>query len=350
MLVISRRSNQSVHVGDDIEIRILGAKNDSVRLGIVAPNRIPVVRGELLEKVKQQNLASLALDAGILQKHSQSFGSKRNKVEVPLLSGYGDVARWASHQIRNLLTPVHGELQLSLLDCPEGELKESLETAESNVREMKAWSRSLGFLGRGSLVKGVTKPLKDGLEVACQLLKDDCGDATVSVNCMVDDEFRATTPGWEFPLSHLFHNSVEAQATRIDVRAAWANERLIVTVEDDGNGIDRSTLSRLGNPFVTTKGRHRGLGICYVRNWLETFKAQLFIESAPGRGTTVRMTFPAVVDDPVEEKGMLILRGEFHGARHKSLEKEGWRVLLAENLDEFEALKRAYPKLRIVEE
>ena len=62
------------------------------------------------------------------------------------------------------------------------------------------------------------------------------------------------------------------------------------------------------------------------------------------------MTFPAVVDDPVEEKGMLILRGEFHGARHKALEKEGWRVLLAENLDEFEALKRAYPKLRIVEE
>ena len=55
MLVISRRHNENLLLGKSIEVKVLSTRSDSVRLGITAPRSVNVVRGELLEQVKQQN-------------------------------------------------------------------------------------------------------------------------------------------------------------------------------------------------------------------------------------------------------------------------------------------------------
>lgn len=47
MLVLSRKQNQKIHVGDDITITILKIRGNSVRIGIEAPKSVPVMRGEL---------------------------------------------------------------------------------------------------------------------------------------------------------------------------------------------------------------------------------------------------------------------------------------------------------------
>jgi carbon storage regulator len=48
MLVLSRKLNQEIRIGDDIVIRVLEIKGNRVRLGIFAPREVPVLRGELL--------------------------------------------------------------------------------------------------------------------------------------------------------------------------------------------------------------------------------------------------------------------------------------------------------------
>jgi carbon storage regulator len=60
MLVLSRKVNQRIRVGDDIEITVLAIDGDHVRLGIVAPRSVPIMRTELLHEVRAENLQAVA--------------------------------------------------------------------------------------------------------------------------------------------------------------------------------------------------------------------------------------------------------------------------------------------------
>lgn len=51
MLVLTRRINQSIMIGDDVEVKILGVSGEKVRIGISAPHDVPVFRNEVLERM-----------------------------------------------------------------------------------------------------------------------------------------------------------------------------------------------------------------------------------------------------------------------------------------------------------
>jgi carbon storage regulator len=55
MLVLTRKSNQSIMIGDDIEITVLSVAGDKVRIGIQAPRDIPVFRTEVYLEIQQEN-------------------------------------------------------------------------------------------------------------------------------------------------------------------------------------------------------------------------------------------------------------------------------------------------------
>lgn len=54
MLILTRRENESIIIGDDIEICVLGINGTSVRLGIKAPRDISVHREEVYEKIRNE--------------------------------------------------------------------------------------------------------------------------------------------------------------------------------------------------------------------------------------------------------------------------------------------------------
>lgn len=55
MLVLTRKSRQSIMIGDDIEVAVLSVSGESVKLGIQAPREIPVFRKEIYVEIAQQN-------------------------------------------------------------------------------------------------------------------------------------------------------------------------------------------------------------------------------------------------------------------------------------------------------
>jgi len=55
MLVLTRKSNQSIMIGDDIEVSVLSVMGDKVRIGIQAPQEIPVFRTEIYEEIHRQD-------------------------------------------------------------------------------------------------------------------------------------------------------------------------------------------------------------------------------------------------------------------------------------------------------
>ena len=60
MLVLSRQKDESIMVGDDVEITIVDVRGDKVRLGITAPKSIPVHRREVYEAIKREQQAKAA--------------------------------------------------------------------------------------------------------------------------------------------------------------------------------------------------------------------------------------------------------------------------------------------------
>src|SRR3954454_17865408 len=58
MLVLSRQRDETIMIGDDIEITIVDIRGDKVRLGITAPATIPVHRKEVYEAIQRENRAA----------------------------------------------------------------------------------------------------------------------------------------------------------------------------------------------------------------------------------------------------------------------------------------------------
>lgn len=59
MLVLTRKINETIKIGDDIEIRIIEVKGDAVRIGIEAPKSVDIYRGELLLSISETNTEAI---------------------------------------------------------------------------------------------------------------------------------------------------------------------------------------------------------------------------------------------------------------------------------------------------
>ncbi len=82
--------------------------------------------------------------------------------------------------------------------------------------------------------------------------------------------------------------------------SARPGPHLMVQSRDTGHGIDEATLEKIFDPFYTTKGQGRGLGLASVVGIMQAHRGALAVSSTPGRGTIFRLYFP-VAGNLVEE-------------------------------------------------
>jgi carbon storage regulator len=58
MLVLTRKTNQSIMIGDDVEVTVLAVARDKIRLGITAPREVPVFRKEVYLSIKEEQVSA----------------------------------------------------------------------------------------------------------------------------------------------------------------------------------------------------------------------------------------------------------------------------------------------------
>jgi two-component system sensor histidine kinase RegB len=97
-------------------------------------------------------------------------------------------------------------------------------------------------------------------------------------------------------LRGIVKNALDASQGDLLVRVAadCSATHLMITVQDDGEGMSSEVLRRAGEPFFTTKepGQGMGLGLFLARSIVERLGGNLEIRSAPGQGTTVTVALP----------------------------------------------------------
>lgn len=67
MLVISRKKDEAVLIGDNIEVKVIGIDGNNIKLAISAPNNISILRKEIYEKVMNENIKATNKNIKILK-------------------------------------------------------------------------------------------------------------------------------------------------------------------------------------------------------------------------------------------------------------------------------------------
>jgi carbon storage regulator len=74
MLVLTRKSNQSIMIGDEIEVSVLSVMGEKVRIGIQAPQRVPVFRKEIYLEIHREAGAGKPSQDGTAADHAPDVG------------------------------------------------------------------------------------------------------------------------------------------------------------------------------------------------------------------------------------------------------------------------------------
>ncbi len=80
MLVLTRKTGQSIMIGDDIEVSVLAVSRDKIRIGITAPKEVPVFRKEVWISIKEGNSPPRGKD-------EPGGGASQNGIEEAIIDG-----------------------------------------------------------------------------------------------------------------------------------------------------------------------------------------------------------------------------------------------------------------------
>ena len=104
---------------------------------------------------------------------------------------------------------------------------------------------------------------------------------------------------------NLLTNAADAieESGEIVIRTIEEGNRVRISIADTGSGIAPDILSKIRDPFFTTKevGKGTGLGLSIVDQIVQSHGGELLIESEPGKGTTVTIVLPIVALTPLDE-------------------------------------------------
>ena len=81
MLILTRKLNESIYIGDDVTITIIGIDGDRVRIGIDAPKDLKILRSELVENTLAANKASLDLTPDLIKSIRSRIQQEKDKRE-----------------------------------------------------------------------------------------------------------------------------------------------------------------------------------------------------------------------------------------------------------------------------
>jgi carbon storage regulator len=67
MLILTRRIGETLNIGDDIQVTVLGIKGNQVRIGVNAPKNVPVHREEIYERIKKERENGVVHEPNIVE-------------------------------------------------------------------------------------------------------------------------------------------------------------------------------------------------------------------------------------------------------------------------------------------
>ncbi len=298
---------------------------------------------------------------------------ERRRIEAQIqqmqkLESLGVLAGGIAHDFNNLLMAILGNIDLALLDLPQGSPSGSnlLEAAKASRRAAELCRQMLAYSGKGQFVSealdlnAIIIDMRHMLEVSITKkaalyfhlspeLPAIEADATqlrqIIMNLVINASDAIVDKSGVITIS-----TGIAECDSSFLSDTWLNEQLpagtyiYMEVTDTGIGMNEDTLTKIFDPFFTTKFTGRGLGLAAVLGIVRGHKAAIKVCSEKEKGTTFKIFFPSArvpVESLAEEgaadvawrgSGTVLLADDEEAVRvlgKKILERIGFNVLLA---------------------
>jgi len=216
------------------------------------------------------------------------------------LASVGRLAAGVAHEIRNPLSSIKGfatYFKQRYQDVPEDR-----QTAGIMIQEVDRLNRVVSQLldfARPVTVSPKATSFKSLLEDSLKLIERQTRDKQITVNIRNSaqiDEVKIDPDRINQVLLNLYLNAIDAMEPggrlQIEVSNRGENSGLKVIVSDTGHGICPEDLSKIFDPYFTTKTSGTGLGLAIAHNVVETMGGTIEVRSKAGEGTTFTLTIP----------------------------------------------------------
>lgn len=298
--------------------------------------------GEHGERVMTATVSCLpgvsgAVGMAVLEHPSELTRERERRERAERLAAVGALAAGVAHEVNNPLASIKSFAQLLARDATRRDQREALELIinESSrvatiVDNLLSYARQQGAGGLepvnvSAIAERVLQTQRYALETAGIVVRRDLDKSVSSV--------MGETGALQQVVLNLIVNAEQALASttgdrRLIVRTRESTEGVILSVIDNGPGIQRETLPRIFDRFHTTKAGGTGLGLAISAAIIRDHAGQIWAESDEGRGAAFYVRLPRAKDPPRKSSAQ---PAPSTGRRSESQPRRQLRILVADD-------------------
>ena len=238
--------------------------------------------------------------------------NEEHRQQVRKFEAIGRLAGGMAHHLNNLMTVVTGYCELLLTRIPAADsLRPEIEKVRRAGERAADLTRELLAFSRQQILRPQAVEFNRYLSDLSKALQDLAGPSVRILFLQGEDAglIRVDPDHLRRTLTQLVANARDAMPGGGEIRLATATvERIepiegidpppgrfvLLTVQDNGGGMDAETRNRIFEPFHSLKTGSEGLGLPSVYGFVKQSGGYIFVDSRPGCGTTFRIYFPRI--------------------------------------------------------
>ncbi|MBL7020278.1 MAG: HAMP domain-containing protein, partial [Nitrospinaceae bacterium] len=216
------------------------------------------------------------------------------------LSGLGTLAAGIAHELNNPLVSIMGFTEAIIGEKDQGKIQKYAGKVFDRSKHMSSIILNMsGYTRSAGLVEEKDVDLNERIDAAIEIaiLTSYNNDIKVEKKFSKLPPIKAKPEEVQQIFTNLLTNAVQAMEGKgeLQISTTGQNGNVLATIKDTGPGIPKEYLSKIYDPFFTTKeqGKGTGLGLNIVQQLVVKHGGKIDVSSQEGKGTTFSLTFPA---------------------------------------------------------
>ena len=225
---------------------------------------------------------------------------KRNQAilsEIEREEAWKEMAKQVAHEIKNPLTPMKLSVQQLLTayndksEKFDGFFKKVTATLLNQIETLKNIATEFSNFARMPRLKVEEIDCINVIEQSLNLFTNE--DVSIKFDSLIDEcIIDADSEQLKRTLINLIRNSIQANATSIIIGLEEEVKKYVLTIKDNGKGINPKIVDKIFEPNFTTKKEGMGLGLSLVKRYLTNTGGDIYVEESSPKGTSIKIKFP----------------------------------------------------------
>ena len=224
-----------------------------------------------------------------------------NKLNIINLELIGNLAASTAHEIRNPLTGIKGLVKLLSEEYHDKKAQSYFEVIQTEIDRINVIVSELLVLGKptahtlkkynaNTIVAEIVPIIHSEANFMNVELSVDYHTEELSISC-VKDQLKQV-------ILNLTKNSLQAMpyGGKLSISLDKQSDNCLITVIDNGVGMQKDQLNQAFKPFFTLKKDGSGLGLTVCKRIIDSYGGKISIKSIPNEGTEVVITLPLVME------------------------------------------------------